>query len=96
MSSMQVEIIKIIVGVIGVIASMIVLYYSLRNKDIEYTNKEAQEVKVARSDEKNIVKESRINSAEETYVLGEETDILENADGTVLLEDENKDDTVCL
>lgn len=84
MSSMQIEIVKIIVGIIGVIVSMLILYYAIRNKDIKNEDKKMNmDIKI-NYDTKN-------NKEEETVVLDNA------ADSTVLLgDDKRKDDTVCL
>lgn len=83
MSPIQIQIAKIIVGIAGIIASMLILYYAIKTKDINGEDEKIHEVKINYEVNKNTKRE--------------ETVILDNIeDSTVILDDKNKDDTICL
>lgn len=83
MSPIQIQIAKIIAGIAGVIASMLILYYAIKTKGVKDEDEKMHDVKV----NYHVNKKTK---EEETAIL----DDLENS--TVLLEDKNKDDTICL
>lgn len=82
MSSMQIQIAKIIVGALGIIVSILILYYAIKSKDVKGDYE--------KTDDSKAVYDIKKNDEQETVTLDNLTD------STVLLDDKNKDDTVCL
>ncbi|MFL0250726.1 hypothetical protein ACJDT4_09870 [Clostridium neuense] len=82
MSSMQIQIAKIVVGALGIIVSILILYYAIKSKDVKGDYEKA--------DDSKAVYDIKENDKQETVTLDNLTD------STVLLDDKNKDETVCL
>ncbi|PJI07952.1 MULTISPECIES: hypothetical protein [Clostridium] len=81
---MQVDIIKIIVGIFGIIASIVFLYFS-----IMYSPETKEKIKI--SDTNGIAQKFEVANSDDTAVILDDV-----CDTSVLGENKNKDDTVYL